>query len=213
MKNEEKNGEALFANPRNAATGGLRLKDPKQVGERALDAFIFQFSYAADATGNDKMKDFETHNQMIEILASLGFKVPVINQERAVCSNIAEVDKYCQQWQEDREKYPYEIDGMVIKANRLSIQDVCGYTSHHPRWAIAFKFKAKQATTKLLDIEYQVGRTGAVTPVAKLEPVDLAGVSIANVSLHNADFIAEKGYPNRRYCIGRTCRRCDSLYR
>ncbi len=185
-------GKGLFANPRNAATGGLRLKDPQRVSERALEAFIFQFSFATDAEGNDKIQDFETHNEMIELLANLGFKVPTLNKERAVCKNIAEVDKHCQKWQEEREKYPYEIDGMVIKVDALEKQEQCGYTSHHPRWAIAFKFKAKQATTKLLDIDYQVGRTGSVTPVARLEPVDLAGVSIANVSLHNADFIKEK---------------------
>lgn len=185
-------GKALFANPRNAATGGLRLKDPSQVKERALEAFIFQFSYATDAAGNDKMKDFDTHNQMIEVLAQLGFKVPTIEKERAVCSNITDVSTHCQKWQEAREDYGYEIDGMVVKVNELKLQEKCGYTSHHPRWAIAFKFKAKQATTKLLGIEYQVGRTGAITPVAKLKAVNLAGVSISNVSLHNAEFIKEK---------------------
>lgn len=187
-----KNGKQLFANPRNAATGGLRLKDPKQVNERALDAFIYQMGFATNIEGDNVLGQFEDHNQQIEVLAKLGFKVPKINIERAVCEDIAAVSTYCDQWQVQREAYPFEIDGMVVKVNRLDLQDLCGYTSHHPRWAIAFKFKAKQATTKLLDIDYQVGRTGAVTPVARLETVDLAGAKISNVSLHNADFIKEK---------------------
>lgn len=187
-----KNNEPLFANPRNAATGGLRLKDPKQVSERSLDAFIYQMGYAINADGDDVLKQFDNHNEQIELLANLGFKVPQIDKERAVCPNITAVSEHCQKWQDAREAYPFEIDGMVVKVNHLDLQDICGYTSHHPRWAIAFKFKAKQATTKLLDIDYQVGRTGAVTPVARLEPVDLAGATISNVSLHNADFIKEK---------------------
>jgi DNA ligase (NAD+) len=191
-KNRLKEGKQLFANTRNAATGGLRLKDPKQVKERALDAFIYQMGFATNIEGDDVLNQFENHNQQIETLAKLGFKVPKINIERAVCKDIATVSTYCDQWQAQREAYPFEIDGMVVKVNRLDLQDLCGYTSHHPRWAIAFKFKAKQATTKLLDIDYQVGRTGAVTPVARLETVDLAGAKISNVSLHNADFIKEK---------------------
>ncbi|CAA6799099.1 MAG: DNA ligase (EC [uncultured Aureispira sp.] len=191
-KNRLKKGKQLFANTRNAATGGLRLKDPKQVKERALDAFIYQMGFATNMEGDDVLSQFEEHNQQIEALAKLGFKVPKINVERTVCKDIASVSTYCDNWQVQREAYPFEIDGMVVKVNRLDLQDLCGYTSHHPRWAIAFKFKAKQATTKLLDIDYQVGRTGAVTPVARLETVDLAGAKISNVSLHNADFIKEK---------------------
>jgi DNA ligase (NAD+) len=191
-ENRLKEGKQLFANTRNAATGGLRLKDPKQVMERALDAFIYQMGFATNIEGDDVLNQFENHNQQIETLAKLGFKVPVINVERTVCQDIASVSTYCDQWQAQREAYPFEIDGMVVKVNRLDLQELCGYTSHHPRWAIAFKFKAKQATTKLLDIDYQVGRTGAVTPVARLETVDLAGAKISNVSLHNADFIKEK---------------------
>lgn len=144
-----KNGKQLFANPRNAATGGLRLKDPKQVNERALDAFIYQMGFATNIEGDNVLGQFEDHNQQIEVLAKLGFKVPKINIERAVCEDITAVSTYCDQWQTQREAYPFEIDGMVVKVNRLDLQDLCGYTSHHPRWAIAFKFKAKQATTKL----------------------------------------------------------------
>lgn len=188
----QQEGKQLFANPRNAATGGLRLKDPRQVNERALDAFVYQMGFATNAKGNNVLNQFNDHNQQIELLANLGFKVPKINLERTVCKDIEDVIKYCGKWQVQREAYPFEIDGMVVKVNKLELQELCGYTSHHPRWAIAFKFKAKQATTKLLDIDYQVGRTGAVTPVARLEPVDLAGAKISNVSLHNADFIKEK---------------------
>ncbi len=187
-----KNGNQLFANARNAATGGLRLKDPKQVRERKLDAFIYQMGYASNASGEDMLAQFSTHNEQIELLSGAGFKVPKLNEERALCKNIEEVVLHCNKWQSAREEYPFEIDGMVVKVNNLEMQDLCGYTSHHPRWAIAFKFKAKQATTKLLSIDYQVGRTGAVTPVARLEPVELAGATISNVSLHNADFIKEK---------------------
>ncbi|MBK9338115.1 MAG: NAD-dependent DNA ligase LigA [Lewinellaceae bacterium] len=112
--------------------------------------------------------------------------------ERRVCPNIAEVIAFCDAWQNHRDAYPYEIDGMVIKVNSLELQARCGFTAHHPRWAIAFKFKAKQATTRLRDVEFQVGKTGAVTPVAKLEPVQLAGVTVQNVSLHNEEFIRSK---------------------
>lgn len=187
-----KNGEQLFANPRNAATGGLRVKDPKQVRERALDAFIYQVGYAVDADGNSMLLQFDNHNELIRMLEQLGFKVPKLEKEMAVCENITAVSDFCAHWQEIREEYAYEIDGMVVKLNDLALQEKCGYTSHHPRWAIAFKFQAKQATTKLLEVEFHLGRTGAVTPVAKLEPVELAGVTISSVSLHNADQIKEK---------------------
>lgn len=185
-------GKSLFANPRNAATGGLRVKDPKQVSERALDAFVYQVSKAFDAAGNEVHNKFSTHEESIRLLEQLGFKVPKLNFERKVCLNIQEVNNFCAKWERNREKYAFEIDGMVIKLNSLELQEKCGYTNHHPRWAIAFKFKSKQATTRLVDIEYQVGRTGAVTPVAKLEPVELAGVTISSVSLHNADNIKNK---------------------
>lgn len=192
--NEErqKNGKDLFANPRNAATGGLRLKDPKRVQDRALDAFIYQMSFATNAEGDDVLGQFQTHDNQVEALEKMGFKVPKRQVDRAVYQSIQEVANHCQRWEADRENYAFEIDGLVVKVNELDLQELCGYTSHHPRWAIAFKFKAKQATTTLLDIDYQVGRTGAVTPVARLKPVNLAGANISNVSLHNADFIKEK---------------------
>jgi DNA ligase (NAD+) len=194
-------GEPLFANPRNAATGGLRMKDPKEAAGRGLEAFIYQLGYAADADGNNQLGKFPTHEDSLALLEELGFKVPTGSTpsstgpglpERRVCLNIAEVIAFCDAWQTHRDTYPYEIDGMVIKVNSLEVQAKCGFTAHHPRWAIAFKFKAKQATTRLRDVEFQVGKTGAVTPVAKLEPVQLAGVTVQNVSLHNEEFIRSK---------------------
>ncbi len=183
-------GKPALANARNAATGALRVKNNKEVADRALEAFLYQLGYAVDAEGNDVLAQFPTHDEGIEALASLGFKVPTI--ERKVCKNIKEVLHFCEDWQAKRDEYDYEIDGMVVKVNSIALQELCGYTSHHPRWAIAFKFKAKQATTKLIDIEYQVGKIGNITPVAKLEPVALAGVMVSSVSLHNEDFIRQR---------------------
>ena len=189
-KQREADGKAVFANPRNAATGGLRMKDPKGTAERGIEAFIFQLGYIINNKGEKDHQLFGTHDKEIETLAELGFKVPV--EERAVCKNIDEVIDFCLKWQEKRNGYPYEIDGMVVKVNRLDLQAKCGSTSHHPRWAIAFKFKAKQATSKLINVEYQVGKVGSITPVAKLDPVKLAGVTVSSVSLHNEDFITSK---------------------
>ena len=189
-KAREQAGQAVFANPRNAATGGLRMKDPKEAAQRGLEAFIYQLGYASDKDGNDQIQRFETHDASIEFLHQLGFKVP--QEERKVCRNIKEVVRFCNYWQDRRENYPYEIDGMVVKVNSRDLQERCGYTSHHPRWAIAFKFKAKQATSKLEKVEYQVGKVGSITPVAKIAPVHLAGVTVTSVSLHNEDFITSK---------------------
>jgi len=189
-KTREKEGLSIFANPRNTASGGLRMKDPKEVAKRGLEAFVYQLGYAADEAGNNKMDVFKSHNDSIDFLGELGFKVPIA--EKKVCKNIKEVHDFVQEWQGKREAYAYEIDGMVIKVNDLNLQEKCGYTSHHPRWAIAFKFKAKQATSKLLSVEYQIGKIGSVTPVAKIEPVQLAGVTVSSISLHNADFISSK---------------------
>lgn len=180
----------LFANARNTAAGGLRIKDPKEVARRGLEAFVYTLGYAVDAVGADVLSSLATHTESLDYLASLGFKVPAA--ERTRCANIQEVVAFCQRWQEQREDYPYEIDGMVVKVDSRELQDRCGYTSHHPRWAIAFKFQAKQATTKLLNVEYQVGKIGSITPVAKVEPVPLAGVTISSISLHNEDFITSK---------------------
>lgn len=186
-------GQTLLANPRNAATGVFKVKDSREVERRGLEAFIYQLGYAVDAEGNDVKSQFPTHDSTIEVLGELGFKIPTHeNKERRVCKNIEEVIRFCNEWQEKRDNYAYEIDGMVVKVNDFALQEKCGYTSHHPRWAVAFKFKAKQATTKLLNVEFQVGKIGTITPVAKLEPVPLAGVIVSSVSLHNEDFIKSK---------------------
>ncbi|MBK9488128.1 MAG: NAD-dependent DNA ligase LigA [Haliscomenobacter sp.] len=183
-------GITLFANARNTATGGLRIKDPKEVAKRGLEAFIYTLGYATDQAGNNMLNQFATHLESLELLEKLGFKVPV--QERKLCNNIHEVIDFCNYWQQQREGYAYEIDGMVAKVNSRELQERSGFTSHHPRWAIAFKFQAKQATSKLLNVEYQVGKIGSITPVAKLEPVQLAGVTVSSVSLHNEDFITSR---------------------
>lgn len=190
--NEEraKTGQQLFANPRNTATGGLRTKDPKETAKRNIEAFVYQIGYAVNENGEDQLSKLDNHDAGIELLGQLGFKIP--EKERKVCKNIQEAAAFCSEWEAKRENYEYEIDGMVVKVNDLKFQERCGYTSHHPRWAIAYKFRAKQATTKLLNVEYQVGKIGSITPVAKLEPVQLAGVTVSSVSLHNADFISER---------------------
>ena len=192
-------GEQTFANPRNAATGGLRMKDPREAAGRGLEAFIYQLGYATDEQGNNVLGKFRSHDESIHLLGSLSFKTPLVKASAdqhlpatKSCRNIEEVIAFCQSWQEYRDEYPYELDGMVVKVNSLELQERCGYTSHHPRWAMAFKFKARQATTRLRDVEFQVGKTGAVTPVAKLDPVPLAGVTVQNVSLHNEEFILSK---------------------
>ncbi|PHN03373.1 NAD-dependent DNA ligase LigA [Flavilitoribacter nigricans] len=185
-------GLTLFANARNTATGGLRMKDPKEVAQRGLEAFIYTLGYGTDAEGNNQLDRFDTHYESLDMLADLGFKVPKDGDERKLCKNIGEVVAFCKSWEARREGYPYEIDGMVVKVNDRILQERTGSTSHHPRWAIAYKFAAKQATSRLLKVDYQVGKIGTITPVAKVEPVALAGVTISSISLHNEDFIKEK---------------------
>lgn len=185
-----KSGQGLLANPRNAASGSLRMKDPNEVGKRNLEAFLYHVSYIVE-TGDLQANNIpQTHEQMLQMLWDCGIKSPV--KEMKVFDNIQDVIDYCNHYESIRDTLPYEIDGMVIKVNNLQQQDVLGMTTHHPRWAIAYKFKARQATTTLLDVEYQVGRTGAVTPVAKLKPVGIGGVTVSSISIHNADYIREK---------------------
>ncbi len=187
----ETEGLKVFQNSRNTASGSLRMKDPEEVSKRNLEAFIYQIGYAADVHGNELLfEKLLSHFENIDMLHALGFQTP--QEEKTLVSSIEEVSEFLKEWEEKRDGYNYEIDGMVVKVNDLRLQNSLGFTAHHPRWAIAFKFKARQATTQLLNIEYQVGRTGAVTPVAKLDPVRLAGVTVSSVSLHNADFIHEK---------------------
>ena len=188
----EKAGLPLFANPRNTATGGLRMKSPAEVATRGLEAFVYSLGFAEDMNGRNALDQFPTHTEALDALTNLGFKIPQAGFERLQSSNINEAAAFCRKWEEQREGYDYEIDGMVVKVDALELQERAGYTSHHPRWAIAYKFAAKQATTTLLDVEYQVGKIGTITPVAKTEPVNLAGVSISSISLHNEDFIREK---------------------
>jgi DNA ligase (NAD+) len=193
LLNERREKESLktFENSRNTASGSLRMKDPKEVAKRGLEAFIYQVGYLIDLDGRDILSSkFKGQSDILHWLGDLGFKIP--KNETAVFNSVQQVIDFCFGWQEKRDRYNYEIDGMVIKLNNIRLQNLVGHTAHHPRWAIAFKFKARQAVTKLIDIEYQVGRTGAVTPVAKLEPVRLAGVTVSSVSLHNEEFIKEK---------------------
>jgi DNA ligase (NAD+) len=180
------------ANPRNTAAGSLRIKDPNEVGRRSLDAFLYHVSFIQKSkVESQNPKDaLETHDGQLEMLWQCGFRSP--NKEKKVVNNIDDVIAYVQEFEGKRDDLPYEIDGMVIKVNDLHLQDELGMTSHHPRWAIAYKFKARQATTRLINVEFQVGRTGAVTPVAKLEPVYLGGVTVSSISIHNEDYIKEK---------------------
>ncbi len=190
--NEERKskGEEPFANARNAATGALRMKDPKETAQRGLDLFVYQMGLAEDDQAQNILDSFDTHQATISLLADLGFKIP--QKEIKLCTGIEQVIDFCKAWEEKRDSYDYEIDGMVIKVNRIDYQKKCGSTSHHPRWAIAYKFKAKQATTTLQNVRYQIGKIGSVTPVAKVEPVHLAGVTVSSISLHNEDFIRSK---------------------
>ena len=177
-----------LANPRNAASGSLRMKNPMEVGKRNLEAFVYHVAYLT--TNNNTQHATQSHHADLEMLWNLGFKSPI--KEVKVCNNIQDVIDYTAAYEAKRDNLPYEIDGMVIKVNDLALQDKLGSTSHHPRWAIAYKFKARQATGKLVGVEYQVGRTGAVTPVAKIQPVAIGGVMVSSISMHNEEFIAER---------------------
>jgi DNA ligase (NAD+) len=190
-KKRIEDGEPPLANARNSASGGLRQQDPRLVAERRLEAFLYHVSVAVDKEGKEMLgSSLHSHSENIDLLYSLGFKTP--HGELKKVKGISKVIELCHQFEGRRESLPYEVDGLVIKVDDLNLQKKCGYTSHHPRWAIAFKFAAKQATTKLLKVEFQVGRTGTITPVAKLEPVPLAGVTISSISMFNEDFINEK---------------------
>ncbi|HKQ80538.1 MAG TPA: NAD-dependent DNA ligase LigA [Blastocatellia bacterium] len=173
----------LFANPRNAASGAMRQLDPKIVAERRLDIFCYLLLY-------DGAPAFPTHYESLEWMAEHGFK---INMHKRHCKTIDDVVTFCNEWETRRDELSYEIDGVVVKVNQVAVQDELGATSKSPRWAIAYKFPARQASTRLLDVIYQVGRTGAVTPVAALEPVLLAGTTVSRASMHNADEMKRLG--------------------
>jgi DNA ligase (NAD+) len=179
-----------LANPRNAASGTLRIKDPAEAGKRNLEAFVYHVSYYSLAKGKKVPAELTSHADSLKLLWELGFRSP--EKEKKIFKGIEGVIKYCNEFEIKRDDLPYEIDGMVIKVNDFTLQDKLGMTSHHPRWAIAYKFKARQGTTKLLSVEFQVGRTGAVTPVAKLEPVSVGGVTVSSISVHNEEYIKEK---------------------
>jgi len=205
-------GLSPLANPRNAASGSLRMKDPAEVAKRNLHAFLYHISYTVRNTeetgdrrqeiGGNTLIQFDnhpssiihhslsSHSASLQMLWDLGFRSPV--KEMKVVDSIDGVIEYINEFETKRDDLPYEIDGMVVKVDDLNVQDHIGMTSHHPRWAIAYKFKARQATTQLLSVEFQVGRTGAVTPVAKLKPVPLGGVTVSSISIHNEEYIKEK---------------------
>ena len=182
-RERELHGESLFANPRNAAAGTLRTLDPGIVAGRNLDFFVYQ----ALVDGRVPRRD---HSEILEWLEEAGFKV---NPHWKRCASVREVVDFCQVWETRREDLSYEIDGVVVKVDSILLQQDMGETSKFPRWAVAYKFRARQATTVVNDIQVQVGRTGALTPVALLEPVRLAGSTISRATLHNLDEIARLG--------------------
>ncbi|PUZ21291.1 DNA ligase (NAD+) [Chitinophaga costaii] len=183
-------GLPLLANPRNAASGSLRMVDPREVAKRGLEVFLYHMSYHTMEPGLPEPVEIQTHSNTLDLLNQLGLRSPA--KEKRVLTGIQAVIDYVLAFEQDRDKLPYEIDGMVVKVNDYALQDRLGMTTHHPRWAIAYKFKARQATSRLLHVEFQVGRTGAVTPVAKIDPVAIGGVTVASISLHNEDMIREK---------------------
>ncbi len=171
-------GETPYSNPRNTASGSLKLQDSAEVARRPLDCLLYFI------VGNNL--PFKTQFEGLEMARSWGFKVPV---QAKLAKNMQEVLEFISYWDVQRHDLPYETDGVVIKVNSLQHQDELGYTAKSPRWAMAYKFKSEQVSTRLNSISYQVGRTGAITPVANLEPVQLAGTIVKRASLHNADQI------------------------
>ncbi len=179
LNNERvENGEQPYANPRNFASGTLKMQDSAEVAKRPLDTFLY-FLYT------EKLL-FRTHWESLEAVKTWGFPV---NEHNKLCGNINEVFDFIKYWDKKRFDLSYDIDGIVIKVNSYAQQQELGFTAKSPRWAIAYKFKAEQAETELLNVSYQVGRTGAVTPVANLQPVLLAGTTVKRATLHNADEI------------------------
>lgn len=180
--NEERvaNGEEPYMNPRNTASGSLKLQDSSEVAKRPLECLLYSLK-------GEKLP-ISTQFESLQKAREWGFKVPTVAK---VAKNVDEILEFVNHWENHRHELEYEIDGVVIKVNNLQYQDELGYTSKAPRWAMAYKFKAEQASTILHEITYQVGRTGAITPVANLEPVLLAGTTVKRASLHNADQIAK----------------------
>jgi DNA ligase (NAD+) len=171
-------GEEMYANPRNTASGSLKLQDSREVANRPLDCLLYQV--VVDKT------NYKSHGELLNAARNAGFKVP---KTMLVAANIEEVLQFIAAWDVKRHELPYETDGVVIKVNSLRQQEELGYTAKAPRWAMAYKFKTEQQSTVLNEITYQVGRTGAITPVANLMPVQLGGTTVKRASLHNADQI------------------------
>ncbi|WP_232335476.1 NAD-dependent DNA ligase LigA [Thermoactinomyces sp. CICC 10735] len=185
------NGEPLFANPRNAAAGSLRQLDPKLAARRTLDLFVYEIGQLEGHT-------VQTHTEGLQFLETLGFKV---NPARQTVESVEEMLAFIEKWGKNRPDLPYEIDGIVIKVDELALRKQMGNTAKSPRWAIAYKFPAEEAVTRLLDITLNVGRTGVVTPTAVLEPVSLAGTTVQRASLHNEDLIREKDIRIHDYVV------------
>ena len=180
-------GEALFANPRNACAGTLRQLDPKVVAARQLDFFAYTLHLPEDGRSADPPTP-TSQWEALRWLEAAGFRV---NPHRALCPDLAAVEEFCRGWEEKRRQLPYATDGVVVKLNDLRLQAEAGFTQKAPRWAIALKYAAEEAPSRLLRLGAQVGRTGVVTPVAEFEPVPLAGTSVSRATLHNADRLAE----------------------
>ena len=178
LRTEE--GLEPYKNPRNTASGSLKLLDANEVSKRPLDCYLY-YLLAEDLPSTNHYKNLQKARDW-------GFKIP---NEIAKYNTIDDVLKFTERWDKKRHDLPYEIDGIVIKVNNINLQEEMGFTAKSPRWAISYKFKALQVSTKLIEITYQVGRTGAITPVANLEPVQLAGTTVKRASLHNADQIAK----------------------
>ena len=179
---KEKAGEAPFANPRNAAAGSLKLQNSSLVAKRPLDCYLYSML-------SDNLPSMSHYENLMEA-KTWGLKISPHTQ---ICKSIEEVFEFIRHWDTERHNLPFEIDGVVIKVDDINLQQQLGFTAKNPRWAIAYKFQAEEARTRLLSVNYQVGRTGAVTPVANLEPVQLAGTTVKRASLHNADIISGLG--------------------
>lgn len=175
-----KRGEEPFANPRNAASGSIKMQDSKMVAERPLECFCYYLLGEVD--------NVKSHYDSLRFLRQMGFNVAM---EVGRYQNVEGVDRFIKEWDEARHQLPYDVDGIVVKVNDYHQQEELGFTAKSPRWAIAYKFNAEQAVTQLKDIVFQVGRTGAITPVAVLEPVLLAGTTVKRASLHNADIMEQ----------------------
>lgn len=190
--NKQRIAEGLspLANPRNAASGTLRILDPTEVRKRGLNALLYSISDYTLLPGKLRPQELKTHYGSLQWLYNMGFPSPA--KEMKVFNNIDDVIQFCSEFEERRDDLPFEVDGLVIKVNDFGLQDRMGMTSHHPRWAVAYKFKARQATSKLRRVEFQVGRTGSITPVAKIDPVPIGGVTVTSISLFNEDVVREK---------------------